>query len=469
MSNCRRVRNVFLWGALLGVLCVWFGAPARAQAIAGQTLFTTQIPALRSSSDGFGLNYELGMAFTSNAMGQITSVRFWKSWWETGTHTGNLWSGDGTWLASVTFSNETPWGWQQQNLIAPVPIDANTVYVVSVNTGNTFYVTTDGGLASGVVNGNLSSVVGNNGVYGAPGTFPTNSWENSNYFRDVVFVPDSGVTSVAPSITMQPSSLSVTAGQAATFSVIAAGSGPLSYQWMNNGTAISGATSSTYTIQATTTAITGTQFQVIVSNGIGSAISNAATLTVNPAPTLLLSVNSTALSFGNVSVSTTAIQTVTLSNIGNSTVSVSNVSISGAGFDANGLPAGLILAPGQTATLNVTFTPGAAGNSMGSVTVTSTATNSPGAITLSGIGLAPIVHSASLSWTASISTVVGYNCYSSTVSGGPYTKLTTSLVTDTTYTDTTVQSGNTYYYVVTAVDPNNEESAYSTEVAATLP
>jgi hypothetical protein len=49
-------------------------------------------------------------------------------------------------------------------------------------------VATNGGLASQVVNGNLSSVVGNNGVYGTTGTFPTNSWQGSNYFRDFVFI-----------------------------------------------------------------------------------------------------------------------------------------------------------------------------------------------------------------------------------------------------------------------------------------
>jgi hypothetical protein len=60
--------------------------------------------------------------------------------------------------------------------------------VVSVNTGNTFYVATTGGLSSQVINGNLRSVVGNNGLYGTTGTFPANSYQTSNYFRDIVFV-----------------------------------------------------------------------------------------------------------------------------------------------------------------------------------------------------------------------------------------------------------------------------------------
>ena len=89
---------------------------------------------------------------------------------------------------------------------------------------------------------------------------------------------------VAPSITAQPSSVTITAGQTATFSVTATGTAPLSYQWRQNGTAISGATSASYTTPAETTSASGAQFSVVVSNSVGSATSNAATLTVNAAP-----------------------------------------------------------------------------------------------------------------------------------------------------------------------------------------
>ncbi len=101
--------------------------------------------------------------------------------------------------------------------------------------------------------------------------------------------------------------------------------------------------------------------------------------------------------------------------------------------------------------------------------LTSNATNSPAKVTLSGTGVTAVVHSASLSWIASTSTVIGYNCYSSTVSGGPYSKLNTSLITATSYADMTVQAGKTYYYVVTSVNSNNVESTYSSQVSATIP
>ena len=91
-------------------------------------------------------------------------------------------------------------------------------------------------------------------------------------------------TPVVPSITTQPTSQTVTAGQTATFSVTATGTAPLSYQWQKNGAAISGATSSSYTTPAETTSDNGAQFTVVVSNSVGSLTSSAATLTVNPAP-----------------------------------------------------------------------------------------------------------------------------------------------------------------------------------------
>jgi Domain of unknown function (DUF4082) len=153
-----------------------------------QTIFTTQTPVLLNQSDGSAANYELGTVFTSSAAGNITAIRFWKASNETGVHTGNLWTASGQLLASVTFSNETASGWQQQDLSNPVPVTAGVQYVVSVNTGNTYYVDTVGGLASQITNGNLSSVVGSNGLFGPPGQFPTSTYQNSNYFRDVVFV-----------------------------------------------------------------------------------------------------------------------------------------------------------------------------------------------------------------------------------------------------------------------------------------
>jgi fibronectin type 3 domain-containing protein len=78
-------------------------------------------------------------------------------------------------------------------------------------------------------------------------------------------------------------------------------------------------------------------------------------------------------------------------------------------------------------------------------------------------------HSAALSWTASTSAVSGYNVYRGSANGGPYTLISTSLVTGLSFTDTNVTSGATYYYVATAVDSNGNESGDSNQVIAVIP
>jgi len=272
---------------------------------------------------------------------------------------------------------------------------------------------------------------------------------------------------VAPSIATQPANQTVLAGKTASFAVAATGTAPLMYQWSKNGAAISGAISSAYTTPAETTTDNNAQFTVAVSNTAGNATSNAAILTVS-ASSLLLNSSSSSLSFGSVNVSSNSTQTVMLTNAGNSTVTISNVTVSGAGFNATGV-SGVILAPGQTATLTATFAPAAAGSVTGKISVASNATNSPDSIALSGTGVAAVSHSVALAWSPSTSTVMGYNAYTSAQSGGPYTKLTGTPVAATTYTDSSVQAGQTYYFVVTSVDSNNVESAYSAEVSALVP
>ena len=158
---------------------------------AGATLFTTQTPVVQNVSDL--VDWEMGVRVRSDVAGQITALRFWKGSSENGVHTGHVWTAAGQLLATVTFTNETASGWQQQMLPSPVAMLANTDYVVSVTTpANQNFVVTFGGLAVPVVNGHLRSAAGDNGVLGPAGTFPTRTFNNSNYFRDLVFVPDGG-------------------------------------------------------------------------------------------------------------------------------------------------------------------------------------------------------------------------------------------------------------------------------------
>ncbi|GFE68189.1 DUF4347 domain-containing protein [Chroococcus sp. FPU101] len=152
----------------------------------------TTTPVEPNATDGTGSagDYELGMEFRTARAGKITAIRYYKAPSETGTHIGRIWSSTGQLLASVTFTNETTSGWQEQALPTALTIQPNTTYIVSVNC-NSHYANAENGLATTITNGDLSAIAdGSNGVFNtSPGLFPTQSWNNSNYYRDLVFVP----------------------------------------------------------------------------------------------------------------------------------------------------------------------------------------------------------------------------------------------------------------------------------------
>jgi hypothetical protein len=213
--------------------------------------------------------------------------------------------------------------------------------------------------------------------------------------------------------------------------------------------------------------VTGTI--TLVSNAPNSPL--AITLSgTGVAATRVLGLSSSSLSFGNVNVGSNSSLTTTLTNNGNSNVTISSVTVLGTGYSDSGVTSGETLTPNQSVTITAQFAPATAGLVNGTVSVASNATNSPATITVSGTGVAATPHSVALSWTASSSSVNGYNVYRGTTSSGPYTtKLNSSLVPSVGYSDSTVTGGTTYYYVVTAVDSNNVESVDSNQATAIVP
>lgn len=184
--------------------------------------------------------------------------------------------------------------------------------------------------------------------------------------------------------------------------------------------------------------------------------------------TQTVSLSPGSLSFGNVTTGNSSVLPVVLTNTGSASVTISQANITGAGFTVSGPSLPLSLASGQNTSFSVTFAPMSAGSATGTVSIVSNAANSPSASSLSAMGVNQ--HSVTLGWTASSSPgITGYNVYSGTSSGGPYTQLNSALVTNTTYTDTTVQAGQTYYFVTTAVDSQGVESAYSNQAVAIVP
>jgi hypothetical protein len=209
-------------------------------------------------------------------------------------------------------------------------------------------------------------------------------------------------------------------------------------------------------------------FTVQVADSRGSTASASLSISIAGVQSALLSANPTSMDFASVTVGTSSQQTLTLSSTGTASVTISLISVSGDGFSATSPTLPLTLSPGQSSSLTVTFAPAVTGSLTGSVSVASDSTNSPLTVALSGSGIT-VQHSVDLSWSASTSVVSGYNVYRSSTSGGPYTKVNSSLLSTTSFSDATVQAGQSYFYVTTAVDANNAESVYSNEVSATVP
>jgi hypothetical protein len=179
-------------------------APVQAPAsstLEGETLLGNLAPSTIDANDGVA--YELGMRFTSASAGQIKAIRFYKSPSESNLHTGKIYSPTGVLLASVAFKNETASGWQTAELSTPLTINPNIVYTVTVNTAAGFYVARVGDFATQKSSGSLRTPV-SAGVYGAVGVMPKQTWQNSNYLRDVVFAPSTTTTSPTASPTPSP-------------------------------------------------------------------------------------------------------------------------------------------------------------------------------------------------------------------------------------------------------------------------
>lgn len=200
----------------------------------------------------------------------------------------------------------------------------------------------------------------------------------------------------------------------------------------------------------------------ISSNAPKITVALSGTGTSTSAPTI----SPTSYSFGSVVVGTTSSQAATL-KAGSSSISISKATTSNPEFTLSGLTLPTTIAAGQSLTIKVNFKPTASGSTSAQISLTAgTKTISASA---SGSGVAPSAHKVNLTWAASSSTVTGYNVYRGTVAGGPYTRINSSALVSRSYTDSTVSSGKTYYYVTTAVGNNGIESADSNEAKAVVP
>ncbi|MBP2447963.1 VCBS repeat-containing protein [Rhizobium leguminosarum] len=152
------------------------------------SLFGGATPAVVNTNDTAAV--ELGVKFQSSVAGTVSGIRFYKSSLDTGTHTGSLWSSTGTRLATLTFTNETASGWQSATFTSPVTLTAGQTYTASYHTNVGNYSTTANYFLSNVTSGPLTAPASGNGVYGyGNSAFPTGSFDQTNYWVDVMFNP----------------------------------------------------------------------------------------------------------------------------------------------------------------------------------------------------------------------------------------------------------------------------------------
>ena len=181
-------------------------------AVVDQVLWdASAVPEVESIDDPLSTQVELGVKFSSEVGGFITGVRFYKGPLNTGTHVAHVWAandtrqfgacpgcncgavcflgfGGGTLLASATFVNETADGWQEVKFAQPVLVMPGVTYIVSYTAPNGGYASTPNYFSgSGVQAGVLSAPGADNGVFGAAGAFPTQTFNGSNYWVTPVF------------------------------------------------------------------------------------------------------------------------------------------------------------------------------------------------------------------------------------------------------------------------------------------
>ncbi len=198
-------------------------------------------PALIDASDVKPV--ELGLKFRADSDGYIVGLRYYKSPNNTGAHVGNLWSSTGKLLATAAATSESVSGWQQIAFSRPVPVTANTTYITSYfvpvghYSANSGYFAT-AGVDSPPLHALANGVDGQNGVfaYSSTSTFPTSSYNSTNYWVDVIYGTATSY-SIAGTISGNGGAgATVTLSGAAAATTTADATGKYSFNGLANGT-----------------------------------------------------------------------------------------------------------------------------------------------------------------------------------------------------------------------------------------
>jgi hypothetical protein len=176
----------------------------------------------------------------------------------------------------------------------------------------------------------------------------------------------------------------------------------------------------------------------------------------------------TSLNFGSVPVGSTKTVPVKF-NVSGFAAVITSITTTNSEFTVTGLTLPKTVPAGQSLVLNVKFAPKSGGTAAGQLTFAGNGSPSRVAWNCSGSGAATASHRADLSWKASSSSVMGYNVYRGSATGGPFGKMNSTPSSATSFKDSSVKGGSTYYYVVTSVNSSGKESAYSNTIKAAVP
>ena len=242
---------------------------------------------------------ELGLNFYSDTNGFISGIRFYKASTNTGTHTGSLWStSSGTVLATATFTNESPSGWQQVNFSTPVAITANQLYMASYHTtvghysDDQYYF-----IGNGVDNaplhamGTTASSFNGGFAYGTSSVYPNSPYLGSNYWVDVVFTTTAPPPPTLKSIALSPTGSTIVTGATQQFTA--------------TGTYSDGSTQNVSSQAAWTSSNTGVA-TVISGTGLATAV-GAGTTTISAALNGVTGSTSLTVQAGALSVTTSSL------------------------------------------------------------------------------------------------------------------------------------------------------------------
>ncbi|MEO8127615.1 MAG: DUF4082 domain-containing protein [Bryobacteraceae bacterium] len=476
----------------------------------------------------------LGLTFYSNVTGSVTGIRFYKGPHNAGVHVGNLWSGTGVKLAEVVFSGETASGWQQAAFFPAVNIAANTPYVISYLAPNGNYSFDDfypwPTLSSASLHswGDTPSVYS----YGAASSFPDRTWNQRNYWVDVVFssAAASGAktfwtNAAVPAVTEAAyDTNSVTLGLTFYSDVGGAVAGVRFYKgphntgvhfgdlWSGTGTKLaesvfsqeseSGWQQAAFSPPVNIAANTPYVISYLAPSGNYPFDDFYPWPGVAASPLHPWGNTPSVYAYGAASSfpdrtwnqrnywvdvvftgSAGSLATPPVYSIsGIVSGSPANLTLSGTaagvavtdGFGNYNFPGvpngGYVVAPSQP---GYYFVPPVAsvivaGASLSGINFTAIA--SPTSVSQPPAQPGLSQHSVSLSWEPSTSFgILGYHIYRASASEGPYVRLSTYPLQSLFYIDASVISGGTYYYVATAVDISNGESPNSNEAVARVP